>query len=184
MTFDDYGFVVDTSGTLYTEAAAFNITGNTSITYGDDASIDSDVVGLRRNLRSHGHSHNFAHFFGNGGSLNLLPALMSGFHHGHQTLGHPLSHHAHSALHNFANGFSHTVQAIFGHGHHHSNTHYFYTTHGTSHYSYGSSLHYNQHHFHMHVHFSNNNRHHNHFHIQAAFTPKPGVKYTIVSSFR
>ncbi|XP_045189553.2 uncharacterized protein LOC123546943 [Mercenaria mercenaria] len=180
MTFDDFGFVASLSDVLYTKVAAFSVTGDVSFSFKDQ----DKQTGVPRNTRTLGLLFGLAHICGHGGSLHYMPSHMPSFEHNHHnTLGHLPSHSTCSALNNFETGFTHTIETIFGDNHHHSNTQYFYTTHGTDHFSHGVSLHTSNHCLHMHVHYANSLGHLLHYHLSPSFNPWSNTKYIIESSF-
>ena len=172
MAVDEYEIVGATSNLLITKSAIFDVTGDVSFSY---SKPHSPARQKRDNYRSS------SHFYGNGGSFTYSTSHIGGLSNsGHSTYGHPPSNNRCASILASLSGFSHSSHMSFGHNHDHSSTSYLYTTHGTSHYSPGASMHYCYNKLNMHVH----NHMNEHYHVSAPFYPKPNVIYNICSSFR
>jgi hypothetical protein len=177
MSVDNYEIIGAIPKLLITKDAAFDVTGDVTFSY----TPPKDTTLNKRHYYGH---HSSSHFYGNGGSCTYSTSHSHGHSSsGHSTYGYHSSNSRCSSILTSPCGYSYTSQMSFGHNHHHGGTSYLYSTHGTSHYSHGASMHYHNNYLHMHVH---NNGHYSneHYHVVAPFTPKPNVPYNVCSSYR
>ncbi|KAL4231909.1 Proteoglycan-4 [Mactra antiquata] len=176
MTIDDYEPQAVIADILFSQDAAFDITGDVSFTI--NKKTKRSPPGHHSRDEHHGHHDNSVHIHGHGGSCHYSSTHSTGYTSaGHHTHGHHSSNSPTSAIHG-GHEYSHSTHHSHGHGHDHHSHQYLYTTHGHDHHTHGASLHTHDHHLHMHVH---DNHHGHHYHVTAPYPS--GQTNHIVSSY-